>query len=84
MVGHSPGGGITMQFTYQFPTRPASRVLVSNGGLGEDVFPGLRAATLPGADLALRITLNERTLGGLDWVGQRLSRIGVEPDTSQA
>jgi pimeloyl-ACP methyl ester carboxylesterase len=81
MVGHSLGGGITMQFAYQFPTRPASLVLVSSGGLGEEVFSGLRAAALPGADLALRLALNKRTLGGLDWVGERLTRIGIEPNT---
>lgn len=79
LVGHSLGGGISMQFTYQFPTRPASLVLVSSGGLGEEVFPGLRAAALPGADLALRLALNKRTLAGLDWAGQRLSRIGIQP-----
>jgi len=79
LVGHSLGGGISMQFTYQFPTRPASLVLVSSGGLGEEVFPGLRAAALPGADLALRLALNKRTLAGLDWAGERLSRIGIQP-----
>jgi pimeloyl-ACP methyl ester carboxylesterase len=79
LVGHSLGGGISMQFTYQFPTRPASLVLVSSGGLGEEVFPGLRAAALPGAELALRLALNKRTLAGLDWAGERLSRIGIRP-----
>lgn len=79
LVGHSLGGGISMQFTYQFPTRPVSLALVSSGGLGEEVFPGLRAATLPGANLALRLALNERTLAGLDWAGERLSRIGWQP-----
>ena len=48
IVGHSLGGGIAMQFAYQFPERCERLVLVSSGGLGEDVHPMLRAATLPG------------------------------------
>jgi pimeloyl-ACP methyl ester carboxylesterase len=76
LVGHSLGGGISMQFTYQFPDRPLSLTLVSSGGLGEEVFPGLRAAALPGADLALRLALNRRTLAGLDWAEERLAKFG--------
>ena len=79
LVGHSLGGGISMQFSYQFPTRPTSLTLVSSGGLGEEVFPGLRAAALPGADLALRLAINERTIAGLDWAGDRLARVGYRP-----
>ena len=48
VVGHSLGGGIAMQFAYQFPERCQRLVLVSSGGLGQDVHPVLRAATLPG------------------------------------
>jgi pimeloyl-ACP methyl ester carboxylesterase len=79
LVGHSLGGGISLQFTYQFPNRPRSLALVSSGGLGEEVFTGLRAATLPGANVALRLALNKRTLAGLDWAGERLSRLGIRP-----
>jgi pimeloyl-ACP methyl ester carboxylesterase len=78
LVGHSLGGGISMQFTYQFPDRPLSLTLVSSGGLGEEVFPGLRAAALPGADLALRLALNKRTLAGLDWAQDRLAKFGFK------
>ena len=39
VVGHSLGGGIAMQFAYQFPERCERLVLVSSGGLGEDVHP---------------------------------------------
>src|SRR5207248_2649841 len=34
IVGHSLGGGIAMQFAYQFPERCERLVLVSSGGLG--------------------------------------------------
>ena len=49
LVGHSLGGGIAMQFAYQFPEILERLVLVSSGGLGPEVSPLLRAATLPGA-----------------------------------
>src|SRR5215217_2423117 len=47
IVGHSLGGGVAMQFSYQFPERGERLVLVSSGGLGQDVHPLLRAAALP-------------------------------------
>jgi pimeloyl-ACP methyl ester carboxylesterase len=53
VVGHSLGGGIAMQFAYQFPDRVDRLVLVDSGGLGEEVSLVLRAATLPGAELVL-------------------------------
>lgn len=53
IVGHSLGGGVTLQFAYQFPERCERIVLVSSGGLGREVHALLRAAALPGADLAL-------------------------------
>ena len=49
LVGHSLGGGIAMQFAYQFPEILERLVLVSSGGLGPEVSPLLRAASLPGA-----------------------------------
>jgi len=53
LVGHSLGGGIAMQFAYQYPERTERIVLVSTGGVGRQVTPLLRAASLPGADLVL-------------------------------
>lgn len=61
VVGHSLGGGIAMQFLYQYPERVEALVLEAPGGLGPDVFPLLRAATLPGADVVIRLL--SRTLG---------------------
>ncbi|HYY06684.1 MAG TPA: alpha/beta fold hydrolase, partial [Candidatus Limnocylindria bacterium] len=49
VVGHSLGGGVAMQFFYQFPQRTERLALVSSGGLGREVSPLLRAAALPGA-----------------------------------
>ena len=53
VVGHSLGGGIAMQFAYQFPERVERLALVDAGGLGPEVSPFLRAATLPGSEVVL-------------------------------
>ncbi|MCU1623821.1 MAG: alpha/beta hydrolase fold protein [Frankiales bacterium] len=55
LVGHSLGGGIAMQFAYQFPERVERLALVSSGGLGREVSVFLRAATLPGSELVLPV-----------------------------
>src|SRR6202008_2613086 len=46
IVGPSLGGGVAMQFFYQFPQRVERLALVSSGGLGQDVSPMLRGAAL--------------------------------------
>jgi len=53
VVGHSLGGGIAMQFCYQFPEHTARLALVDTGGIGPEVNPALRAASLAGAELVL-------------------------------
>ena len=54
VVGHSFGGGVAMQFAYQFPDRTERVALVSTGGLGRDVTPLIRFLTVPGSRTALR------------------------------
>ena len=51
IVGQSLGGGVAMQFAYQFPTRCERLVLVGSGGLGREVTPLLRALAFPGIEL---------------------------------
>jgi pimeloyl-ACP methyl ester carboxylesterase len=53
VVGHSLGGGIALQFAYQFPERCERLALVGSGGLGRELSTALRAAALPGAELVL-------------------------------
>jgi pimeloyl-ACP methyl ester carboxylesterase len=48
VVGHSFGGGVAMQFAYQYPERTERLVLVASGGLGPEVTPFIRAITTPG------------------------------------
>jgi pimeloyl-ACP methyl ester carboxylesterase len=55
IVGHSLGGGIAMQFAYQFPERCERLVLVSSGGLGREVNALLRALSIPGAEYVLQL-----------------------------
>jgi pimeloyl-ACP methyl ester carboxylesterase len=53
LVGHSLGGGVAMQFGYQFPEMLERLVLVSSGGLGRELNVLLRSAALPGAEYVL-------------------------------
>jgi pimeloyl-ACP methyl ester carboxylesterase len=48
VIGQSLGGGVAMQFAYQFPERSERLVLVDSGGLGREVTFYLRMLTLPG------------------------------------
>jgi pimeloyl-ACP methyl ester carboxylesterase len=85
VVGHSLGGGIAMQFAYQFPERCERLVLVSSGGLGEDVHPLLRAATLPGSELVLPLLAHTRVLGVASLLPRALGRLGLRtrPDLEE-
>jgi pimeloyl-ACP methyl ester carboxylesterase len=47
VVGHSFGGGVAMQFAYQYPHLVERIVLVSTGGVAKDVSFALRAAAMP-------------------------------------
>jgi pimeloyl-ACP methyl ester carboxylesterase len=76
-VGHSLGGGIAMQFSYQFPERCERLVLVDSGGLGRDVSWLLRAATLPGSELVLPFLATTRLLDAGARAGGLLSRLGL-------
>jgi pimeloyl-ACP methyl ester carboxylesterase len=78
LVGHSLGGGIAMQFSYQFPEMVDRLVLVSSGGLGLEVSPVLRAAALPGADLFIAATATTgQKIGGA--IGRGLAKVGMKP-----
>ena len=77
IVGHSLGGGIAMQFGYQFPERVERLVLVDSGGLGREVHLMLRAATLPGADLVLPALARTGALGAGAGAARALGRLGL-------
>jgi len=77
VIGHSLGGGIAMQFAYQFPERIERMVLVSAGGLGRDVNLALRAATLPGSELVMPLMFSQPMRNATNKAGSMLSRIGI-------
>ncbi|MDT9595046.1 alpha/beta fold hydrolase [Nocardioides zeae] len=69
VVGHSFGGGVAMQFAYQFPERTERLALVASGGLGPEVTPLIRAVTTPGYHQAMGVLslpgLRHAVRGGL-------------------
>jgi pimeloyl-ACP methyl ester carboxylesterase len=80
-VGHSLGGGIAMQISYQFPERCERLVLVDSGGLGRDVSLLLRAATLPGSEFVLPLLSASRLLDAGRLAGSALGRLGLRAGT---
>jgi pimeloyl-ACP methyl ester carboxylesterase len=78
VAGHSLGGGIAMQFAYQFPEYCDRLVLISSGGLGREVNPLLRAATLPGSEVVLPILTNSYALRGGEAVAAAAGRLGLQ------
>lgn len=86
IVGHSLGGGVAMQFAYQFPARTERLVLVSSGGLGPEVTPLLRAATLPGTELVLPLLTNPRVrdmVGAIAKAAARLPMVRPRPSAAE-
>ena len=79
VVGHSFGGGVAMQFAYQFPERTERMLLVASGGLGPEVSPAIRAITTPGFHQVMGVL----TLPGLRHAGvlglRALSASGLRP-----
>ena len=79
LIGHSLGGGIAMVFSYLFPERVERLVLVSSGGLGREVSPLLRSATLPGAEYVLPVIASGWMRDRLASAGRALQKVGVNP-----
>jgi pimeloyl-ACP methyl ester carboxylesterase len=57
LCGHSLGGAVAIHFGTRYPDRLQRLVLVSAGGLGREVHPVLRAASLPVAPAVLRVAM---------------------------
>jgi len=79
IVGHSLGGGIALQYAYQFPDRVGRLVLVDSGGIDKDVNIVLRAATLPGAELVLPIMFADPLHEAGLKVRGFLNKVGLHP-----
>jgi pimeloyl-ACP methyl ester carboxylesterase len=79
LVGHSLGGGIAMVFSYLFPERVERLVLVASGGLGREVSPLLRSATLPGAEYVLPVIASGWMRDRIASAGRLLGSVGLRP-----
>lgn len=79
IVGQSFGGGVAMQFSYQYPPRCERLVLVSSGGLGREVGALLRTLTLPGAEHVLALACSSPLRQGSNAVIGWLARLGFQP-----
>ena len=79
IVGQSLGGGVAMQFSYQYPERTERLVLVGSGGLGREVNSLLRFLSLPGADFVLRLGCAAPVRGAIESVGGAAAGVGLRP-----
>jgi len=77
IIGHSLGGGIALQFFYQYPQSCARLVLVDTGGLGRELHPILRAVTLPGAEWVLPVLAHARVVTLVGWLYEATRRLAL-------
>ncbi|NLT05357.1 MAG: alpha/beta hydrolase [Solirubrobacterales bacterium] len=84
VVGHSLGGGIAMQFSYQFPEMVERLVLVGSGGLGREVSPLIRGAALPLAEQVLPLLTARPLIEAGAAVAALLGRVGLKPGADLA
>ncbi|MBU9764677.1 alpha/beta hydrolase [Mycobacterium sp. TNTM28] len=70
VVGHSLGGGVAMQFAYQFPQLVDRLILVGAGGVTKDVNVALRIAALPLGSEALALLRLPMVLPALQVIGR--------------
>lgn len=79
VIGHSLGGGVAMQFCYQYPQMVERLVLVAAGGVTREVNPVLRLASLPAAPQALAALSVPGFETTLRMVRGRLDKVNLPP-----
>ena len=70
VVGHSLGGGVAMQFAYQFPQLVERLIMVGAGGVTKDVNVALRFASLPMGGEALALLRLPGVLPAIQFAGK--------------
>ncbi|MDQ1306210.1 MAG: hypothetical protein QG671_2042, partial [Actinomycetota bacterium] len=75
LVGHSLGGGIALQFCYQFPERVAALALISSGGLGVETSAVLKWTAVPGSGVVMATACNRVTIGAMAAVATGFNRL---------
>ena len=81
VVGQSYGGGIALQFAYQYPERCERLVLVNAGGLGTEVNRLLRMLTLPGSEAILLVACAPPVRRIVEAIGRVIFRKTLENAT---
>ncbi len=82
LIGHSLGGGVALQFAYQFPDRCERLVLVSSGGLGKEVALHVRALSFPGVEYLIAPAFAPRLRAAGSAVMGGLRGVGIRPPPS--
>jgi pimeloyl-ACP methyl ester carboxylesterase len=77
VVGQSLGGGVALQLAYQHPRLCERLVLVSSGGLGQEVSWILRALAFPGVEFVMPILFPSFVRDVGNAVGRRARRFGL-------
>ncbi len=77
VIGQSFGGGVAMQFAYQFPDRCERLVLVDAGGLGREVNWVLRLSTLPAIEYLMPVLFPAFARHWGDPIVRLAERIGI-------
>jgi pimeloyl-ACP methyl ester carboxylesterase len=80
-IGHSLGGGVVLQFAYQYPDRAENLVLVAPGGFGREVSVLLRAASIPGSGPALALATSRPIVEAGTLLTRTLGRLGLHGNT---
>jgi pimeloyl-ACP methyl ester carboxylesterase len=75
VVGHSLGGGVAMQFAYQYPQLVERIVLVSTGGVAKDVCLPLRLAAMPLGSEALAMLRAPGVMPAIRLVGRAVGTV---------
>jgi pimeloyl-ACP methyl ester carboxylesterase len=79
VVGQSLGGGVAMQFSYQYPERTERLVLVGSGGLGREVNRLLSLLSLPGSEAVLKLACAEPVRRAIEATASGAARLGLRP-----
>lgn len=79
LVGHSLGGGIALQFAYQYPERLTAMGLISSGGLGVETSRVLKWTAMPGSGIVMATAFNNTTLSAAEALSRRWQRWRTPP-----
>ena len=77
VVGHSLGAGVALALAYMAPERVERLAIISAGGIGRDLAPILRMATVPGMGVVLRAVGSRPVTAVLRAIAAALGAVGA-------